>query len=450
MDSVDVVVIGGGPGGYSAALRAAGNGFEVAIVEKEEVGGACLNRGCVPAKAWIAGAEAVDHAALLRQVAETPFEFTPSFQKIVDRERKIVAQFRKSLSALLEKKQVAVIKGEASFVSPDKIAVAGDEISFGHAVIATGTAPARLFGLSKEHALDTDSIFQMPRLPASMLIIGAGVVGCEFACVLARLGVTVTMLEMMPRILPRVDGEVSKTLERELKKLKVEVMCGADIAWVEAGPQEARAVMKNGAEVTAEKVFLSVGREFPTGGLGLANAGVQTRANGSIIIDEQYRTTSPKIFAVGDVAARFLLAYTAYREGAFVADQIAGLSPDRNFGPVPMSIFTIPEIGAVGVTQEEAPEDAKIGSFMFRGLARAHASGEIAGFIKIIADGATDKVLGVHMIGPRATDMIHIAAVAMKAGMTSRNLGDMLFAHPTLAEAVGEAAHDVHGRALHK
>ncbi|MDH5510956.1 MAG: FAD-dependent oxidoreductase, partial [Nitrospinota bacterium] len=203
-------------------------------------------------------------------------------------------------------------------------------------------------------------------------------------------------------------------------------------------------------EVVAEKVFLSVGRSFPTGALGLEKAGVATRENGSVATGPDYRTTSPNIFAVGDVAGRFLLAYTAYREGAHVADLIAGKSPDKNFGPVPMSIFTIPEIGAVGMTQEEAPPGAKVGSFMFRGLARAHATGEIAGFVKIIADGETDRILGVHMIGPRSTDMIHIAAVAMKAGMTARQLGDTLFAHPTLAEAVLEAAHDVHGQALHK
>ncbi|MDH5636925.1 MAG: dihydrolipoyl dehydrogenase [Nitrospinota bacterium] len=450
MDSFDLVVLGGGPGGYSAALRAAGAGLKVAVVEKDLVGGACLNRGCVPAKAWIAGAETVDHAAHINQVAESPFEFTPSFSKIAAREKKIVAQFRKALSSLLKKKDVEVIKGEGAFTAPDRITAAGREIAFKHALIATGTAPARLFGLSADQALDTNSIFDMDEPPASMIIIGAGVVGCEFACVFARLGVRVTMLEMMPSILPRMDGEVARLMERELKKLKVEVITGANIKGVEAKPTEATAVLENGAEVVAEKVFLSVGRSFPTGALGLEKAGVKTRENGSVETDPDYRTSSPNIFAVGDVAGRFLLAYTAYREGAFVADLIAGKSPDRNFGPVPMSIFTIPEIGAVGVTQEDAPPGAKVGSFMFRGLARAHATGEIAGFVKIIADGETDLVLGAHMIGPRSTDMIHIAAVAMKAGMTARQLGETLFAHPTLAEAVLEAAHDVHGQALHK
>jgi len=450
MDSYDLVVLGGGPGGYSAALRGAANGMTVAVVERDQVGGACLNRGCVPAKAWIAGAEAVDHAVHINQVAQSPFEFTPSFSRIVAREKKIVAQFRKGLLSLMEKNGIDVIKGDGAFTGPDRIAAAGTELAFKHAVIATGTAPARLFGLSRDQALDTNSIFSMEEPPASMMIIGAGVVGCEFACVFARLGVKITMLEMMPSILPRMDQEVARLMERELKKLKVDVRTGVNIQWVEANPGNARAVLENGEEVTAQKVFVSVGRSFPTGALGLEKAGVKTRENGSVETDLDYRTSTPDIYAVGDVAGRFLLAYTAYREGAYVADLVAGRSPDKNFGPVPMGIFTIPEIGAVGVTQQDAPPGARVGSFMFRGLARAHATGEITGFVKIIADPETDLVLGAHMIGPRSTDMIHIAAVAMKAGMTARQLGDTLFAHPTLAEAVLEAAHDVHGRALHK
>ena len=431
-------------------MRGAGHGLKVALVEKGEVGGACLNRGCVPAKAWIAGAEAVESAAFINQVAQAPFQFLPDFAKITAREKKIVAQFRKSLAALLGKKGVAVIAGEGALAAPDRLAVADREIGFKNAVIATGTAPARLFGLTRDQALDTDSIFGLVEPPASMIIIGAGVVGLEFACVFARLGTAVTMIELMPRILPRMDAEISLLMERELVKQKVKVITGAKIKSIQTSPGPAIAMLEDGSQVTAERVFISVGREFPTGSLGLDKAGVKTNGNGSVVTDGDYRTANPAIFAVGDVAGKYLLAYTAYREGAYVADLIAGKPGNRDFGPVPMAIFTIPEIGAVGLTQEEAPPGARVGSFMFRALARAHASGEIAGMVKVIADGVSDKILGVHMIGPRATDMIHIAAVAMKAGMTAGDLGEVLFAHPTLAEAIQEAAHDVHGRALHK
>ena len=450
MDRYDLVALGAGPGGYAAALRAAGHGLKVALVEKGEVGGACLNRGCVPAKAWVAGAEAVEQAAFIGQIAREPLEFTPDFGKITAREKKIVAQFRKSLAALLEKKGVTVIHGQGAFTGSDSLSAGGADIKFKNAVIATGTSPARLFGLSRDQALDTDSIFSIQAPPASMIIVGAGVVGLEFACVFARLGTAVTMIELMPRVLPRMDAEISRLMERELGKMKVKVITGARIKTIETSPGRAAAVMEDGTRVEAERVFLSVGREYPTASLGLDTAGVKANPNGSVQTGADYRTSNPAIFAVGDVAGKYLLAYTAYREGGYVADVIAGKNPSADFGPVPMAIFTIPEIGAVGLTQEEAPAGARVGSFMFRALARAHASGEIAGMVKVIADAASGKILGVHMIGPRVTDMIHIAAVAMRAGMTAAALGDTLFAHPTLAEALQEAAHDVHGRALHK
>ena len=451
MEEYDVLVIGGGPGGYAAALRAAGAGLKTAIVEKGKLGGACLNRGCVPAKAWIAAAETVDHARLLNELSKTPLEYSPDFSKILERERKIVGQFRKSLEALLDKKGVDVHRGSGAFASPSEVTVGGaGKLAFKSAVIATGTAPATLFGLSSDHALDTDTIFGMETLPKSMLIVGAGVAGCEFAGVFSRLGVEITMLELEKSVLPRMDGDISKVMARELGKLKVKVMTGAVITSAGAGEGFAFATLEDGSRLEAERIFITIGRSSPTGALGLDKAGVKTRENGSILVDEDYRTTAKGIYAVGDIAGKHLLAYTAYREGAYVADRIAGKEADKDFGPVPYALFTIPEAGAVGLRQEDAPAGHKVGSFMFRGLARAHATGEIAGMVKVIADGATDRILGVHMIGPRSTDMIHIAAAAMKAGMTATGLGGMLFAHPTLAEGLLEAVHDVHSKALHK
>lgn len=451
MERFDVLVIGAGPGGYSTALRAAGHGLSVAIVEKGEIGGACLNRGCVPAKAWISAAETVDMAAHMATLAREPFTYAPDFKKAVEKQRGIVAQFCKSLTALLEKRGVKLIRGSARFTSPSTAVVdGGREIAFANAVIATGTQPSPLFGAGPDPILDSSSIFQMETLASSIIIVGAGAIGCEFASALSRFGVRVTILELLPRILPVEDAEISSTLAREFKKRKIAVDTGVRIVKLERAGDGVTATLEDGRTFTADKALVSTGRRFPTESLGLDNAGVKTGPRGEVVTDGLMRTSAPNVFAVGDVAGKYLLAYTAYAEGRHVADVIAGKTDKELCMTVPSAVFTIPEIGSVGVTEEKAPAGFKKGIFHFRSLARAHAAGEIAGFVKVIADGTTDKLLGVHIIGPRATDMIHTASVAISAGMTTRDFGQLLFCHPTFAEAMVEAVHDVHGESLHK
>jgi dihydrolipoamide dehydrogenase len=454
MGRFDVLAIGAGPGGYSAALVAAGHGLSVAIVEKGEIGGACLNRGCVPAKAWISSAETVDMAEHMATLAAEPFKYAPDFKKAVAKQKAIVAQFRNSLTALLEKRGVKIIRGSARFVSPSTAVVDGAdgavEISFGKAVIATGTQPSNLFGAGPDPVLDSSSIFDMETLPSSIIIVGAGAIGCEFASALSRFGVKVTILELLPRILPVEDSEISSTLAREFKKRKIGLETGVRIVKLERAGDGATATLEDGRTVTADKALVSTGRRFPTDSLGLDTAGVKTGPRGEIVTDGLMRTSAPNIFAVGDVAGKYLLAYTAYAEGRHVADVIAGKTEEQISMIVPSAVFTIPEIGSVGVTEEKAPAGFKKGIFHFRSLARAHSAGEIAGLVKVIADGTTDKLLGVHIIGPRATDMIHIASVAMTAGMTARYFGRLIFGHPTFAEALMEAVHDVHGESIHK
>lgn len=454
MERFDVLVIGAGPGGYSTALTAASHGLSVAIVEKGEIGGACLNRGCVPAKAWISSAETVDMAEHMATLAKHPFEYAPDFKKAVAKQRAIVAQFCKSLTALLEKRGVKIIRGSARFTSPSSAVADGadgaTEISFGSAVIATGTQPSNLFGAGPDPILDSSSIFEMETLPASIIIVGAGAIGCEFASALSRFGVKVTVLELMPRILPIEDAEISSTLAREFKKRKIQVETGVRIVTLERSGDGVTATLEDGRTFTADKALVSTGRRFPTESLGLDTAGVKTGSRGEIVTDGLMRASAPNIFAVGDVAGKYLLAYTAYAEGRHVADVIAGKTNEPLCMTVPGAVFTIPEIGSVGVTEEKAPAGFKKGVFHFRSLARAHATGEIAGLVKVIADGTTDKLLGVHIIGARATDMIHIASVAISAGMTARDFGRLVFCHPTFAEAIVEAVHDVHGESIHK
>lgn len=454
MKVYDIAIIGAGPGGYSTALRAAGRGLSVAIIEKGEIGGVCLNRGCVPAKAWIAAAETVDHAKHMSSLAERPFEYSVDFKKMVERQKWIVSQFRKSLTSSLEKSGVEIFRGEGRFESENRITVdmadGTEGLEFKNAVVAAGTSPARLFDISPPLVLDNSSVFELETLPESLLIVGAGAIGCEFATMMARLGSKVTMVEMMDRILPMEDIEISAVLARELKKLKVDVITGAKIESMTPENGGVAAALEGGRRVKAEKALISIGRRYATDSLGLDRAGVELGGKGKVVTDDMMRSSVPNIFAVGDVAGKNMLAYTAYREGCFVADYIAGARKEFKDTPVPGAIFTIPEIGSVGVKEQDAPEGARKGTFLFRALARAHSTGEISGMVKLIADGETDKLLGAHIIGSRATDMIHIASVAIAQGMTAEAFGDILFAHPTFAEAVLEAAHDIHGLSIHK
>lgn len=454
MQKFDVAILGAGPGGYSTALAVVSEGLSVALIEKEEVGGTCLNRGCVPAKAWISVAETIDHAKHMATLASKPFEYSVDFSKMLAKQKAIVGNFQKGLIASLTKKGVTIFKGAGTFASSNEIVVSGAgepvSVKFKNAVIATGTSPARLFDLPESLVLDNTSIFNLESAPESMLIVGAGAIGCEFASLFSRLGTAVTLVELEPRILPMEDSEISKALEREFKKAKIKVLKGVGLSSLVQFENGVKAMFADGSALTAEKALVSVGRRFDTDKLGLDKASVAVNKKGAVVTDEMMRTSAPNIYATGDVAGKHMLAYTAYKEGEFVARVIAGKNVSLGEMLVPNAIFTIPEIGSVGITEENAPDGASTGTFLFRGLVRSHATGEIAGFVKVIADGKTDKILGVHMIGARSTDLIHIGAVAMAQGMTAKGLGNLLFAHPTFAEGLLEAVRDVHGEALHK
>jgi len=454
MRQFDLIVLGGGPGGYSAALRAVSGGLNVALIEKGELGGSCLNRGCVPAKTWIAAAETADHAKMMSSLCKEPFEYSIDYKKMRARQIKIVSNFRKSLETLLRKRGVEIFEGNGKFIASNRISVntgsGADEIEFKNAIIATGAAPFSPFDLDSSSVLTSASVFELESLPESMIIVGAGAIGCEIACVMSRLGSKVTMLELMPRILSMEDEDISSLMARELKKQKIKLVTGTRIESLSMKNGEVEALLDDGKTYSAEKVLVSIGRVYNTGSIGLKEAGVDIGPKGEILTDDFMRTSARHIYAVGDVAGKNMLAYTAYKEGELAANLCAGNQVEPGKMVIPTAIFTIPEIGSVGATSEEAPDSAKTGLFNFRALARAHSTDEIAGFVKVIADGQSDRILGVHIIGPRATDMIHIASIALAKGMTATELGSMLFAHPTFAEAILEAAHDVHGLSIHK
>ena len=321
-------------------------------------------------------------------------------------------------------------------------------------IIATGSRPAQIpiFPFDGRNILSSTEALELTEIPKSLLIVGAGVIGSEFACIYRELGTEVTVVEMLPRAVATEDHEISELLEREMKKKKIRLITEVKVDKVEIREDGVHAFLSDGKEIVAEKVLVAIGRTFNSDNIGLETVGISRGSRGEIIVNNKMETNVPGIYAVGDVTGGMLLAHMASREGIVAAKNIMGIGTIINYTVVPAAIFTSPEIASVGIREHQAAEKGiryKTGHFQFRGLGKAHAMGEIAGFIKLIAEESSDKLIGAHIIGPHASDLIHEAALAMKAGLTVRDIADTIHAHPTLAEGVMEAAEDAHGEAIH-
>ncbi len=456
-----LAIIGAGPGGYVAAIRAAQKGAQVTVIEDYEVGGACLNRGCIPTKTLIASAEALEHA---RRSSEFGIEISGnvgySLAKIRERKDKVVSTQVKGIRALFKSWGITLIIGRGSLLSPDVVrAVQKDgttqDIKSDKIIIATGSKPARspLFPVDGKTVLSSDDAVQMKSVPKSLLIIGAGVIGCEFAFIYRSLGVEVTMVEILPRALSTEDEEMADIIERELKKAKIKLLTNSRIEKVEKTPDGLMlSNLADGREIKTENILVSIGRSMNSENIGLESVCVQKGKRGEIIVNEKMETNIPGVYAIGDVVGAMMLAHVASRQGLIAVENALGGSARMDYAAVPAGIFTMPEVGSVGLREKQAVEKGikvKVGRFPYRGLGKAHVMGEITGMVKVISDEETDKVLGVHICGAHATDMIHEGALAIQTGITAAELGSLIHAHPTLSEAVMEAAEDVHGRAIH-
>ncbi len=455
-----IAVLGGGPGGYVAALKAAQLGAQVIVVEGSEVGGTCLNWGCIPTKALLASAEALHKARNLSDYGiELNGSVTPNLSLIMERKNRVVSTQVKGIRALFKSWGVELIEGRGRLTGPASLevekkdgstaAIAADKI-----IIATGSRPAELpaFKFDGKKILSSNEALTITDIPKSMLIIGAGVIGCEFACIYNELGAEVTMIEMMPRAVSTEDEEISELLAKELKKKKIKLMTGVGVSKVEDTPDGMRAYLSDGRELVAEKILVSIGRALNSDNIGLESVGINRGKRGEIIVDNRMETNIKGVYAVGDVIGRIMLAHVASTEGIVAAENICGRDTTMDYSVVPAAIFTSPEIGSVGLRENQAADKGiktRVGRFQFRALGKAHAMGEISGFVKIIADDNTDKILGVHIIGPHASDLVHEAAVAMKAGLKARDIAATIHAHPTLSEGLLEASEDVHGNAVH-
>lgn len=456
-----LTVIGAGPGGYVTALKAAQLGAQVTVIEDTEVGGTCLNRGCIPTKALLASTEAY---SLARNIEDFGIEFsgtlTPNLGKIMARKNKVVDVQVKGIRGLFKSWGVNLIEGRGKLTSPRTIEVTKkdgsiEKIDTDKTVIATGSRPAQIptFPFDGKTILSSDDALKLTEIPKSMLIVGAGVIGCEWACIFRELGTEVTMVEMLPRCIATEDLEISETMAKELKKKKIKLMTGVGAQKVAIEADGVHAFLSDGKELVAEKMLVSIGRALNSENLGLDEAGVALGNRGAIAVDAHMQTNVPGIYAIGDVTGGILLAHTASTGGLVAAVNAMGGDRKMDLSCVPAAIFTSPEIASVGLREFQAEErgiKVKTGHFQYRGLGKAHAMGEISGFFKIVADATTDKVLGAHIIGAHSADIIHEAALAVRKGLTAKDIADTIHSHPTLSEGLMEAAEDVHGAAIHK
>jgi len=459
--SLKLTIIGAGPGGYVAAIRAAQRGALVTVVEDAEVGGTCLNRGCIPTKTLIASAEALVHARRASEFGlEIAGDVSYNLSRIRERKDKVVSTQVKGIKGLFKSWGVSLIEGRGSLLSPDTVRVvqkdgATMEMKSDRLIIATGSRPAKIPGIpfDGESVITSDDAVQLKNVPKSLLIIGAGVIGSEFAFIYRTFGAEVTMVEMMPRALSTEDEEMSGIIEREFKKAGIKLMANVKVERVEKDAEGMMvATLSGGRQVRAGMVLVSIGRSMNSENMGLETVGVIKGRRGEIIVNEKMETSVPGIYAIGDVTGKILLAHVASHQGLAAVENALGGAEKMDYAAVPSGIFTMPEIGSVGLREKEAVEKGikiRVGRFPYRALGKAHAMGEITGMVKVVADEATDKVLGVHICGAHATDMIHEGALALKMGAKARDLGHMIHAHPTLAEAVMEAAEDVHKMAIH-
>ncbi len=452
MSSYDVIIIGSGPGGYVCAIRCAQLGLKTACVEgRETLGGTCLNIGCIPSKALLHAShmlhEAEHNFATMGLKGKSPSVDWPQMQAYKD---DVIAQNTKGIEFLFKKNKVDWLKGWGSIPEAGKVKVGDDIHDAKHIIIASGSTPSSLPGITVDQKVivDSEGALSLPKVPKKLVVIGAGVIGLELGSVYARLGSEVQVIEYLDHITPGMDAEVAKIFQRMLTKQGLGFTMGAAVQSVEASKTKATMtykLRKDGTEATidADVVLVATGRKPYTDGLGLDALGVRLSDRGQIEVDAQYRTNVPGILAIGDAIKGPMLAHKAEDEGMAAAEVVAGKHGHVNYGVIPGVIYTHPEVSSVGATEEalkEAGHAYKVGKFSFMGNARAKANFSGDGFVKILADKETDRILGAHIIGPMAGDLIHEICVAMEFGASAQDLAMTCHAHPTYSEAVREAA----------
>lgn len=453
-----VVVIGGGPGGYVAALKAAILGADVTLVEKDEVGGTCLNRGCIPTKAFLSCGDFMDSLKTADYYGVTvPEGAKADFPAMAAHKDAIVGQLVSGVRFLLKNRGVKVVKGTGSLTKERQVCVTREDgttevLEVDRIILAAGSSAAvpSMFRYDGRQVITSDEALNLKTLPSSMVIVGGGVIGCEFGQFYQKMGVKVTIVEMAAHILPNEDQEIVSVLQKSLKKEKIKIYCNAKIESLKKEEDAVVLTLEGGEQLSAEKVLLSVGRRAYTDGLGLEAAGVRAE-HGTVLVDQRMETSVKGIYAIGDIVDSPLLAHVASKEGCVAAENCMERDSVISYHAVPRCVYTEPEVACVGMTEEDAKQKGlnyKVGRFNFAGIGKAVVMGKTKGFVKIITD-ESDKIIGAGIIGPHSTDLIGELTLAVHLGLTSQQAGDVIHAHPTLSEAVMEALHDVSKESVH-
>ena len=462
----DVTIIGSGPGGYVAAIRCAQLGMKTALIEKyNTLGGTCLNVGCIPSKALLDSSEHYHNAAHTFKTHGIELDnLKVNLDQMIKRKSEVVSQTVGGIDFLMKKNKIDVHHGVGSFVDKNTIKITDSEgkesqINTDKTIIATGSKPSSLpfINIDKKRVITSTEALELKEVPKHMIVIGGGVIGMELGSVYARLGAEVSVVEFMDEIIPSMDKTMGRELKKSLKKLGFQFYLGHKVTAVGSKGKTVTVSAENKkGETVALKgdyCLVSIGRRPYTDGLGLENAGLKTDDRGRIEVDEHLQTTIPGIYAIGDVIKGAMLAHKAEEEGVFVAETIAGQKPHINYLLIPGVVYTWPEVASVGYTEEQLKEQGKAyktGAFPFRASGRARASMDIDGQVKVLADQQTDEILGVHIIGPRAADMIAEAVVAMEYRASAEDISRMSHAHPTYTESFKEAClAATENRALH-
>ena len=454
----DIIVIGSGPGGYVAAIRASQLGKKVAIVEKAELGGVCLNWGCIPTKALLKSAQVYTYcknAAHYGVAIEG--DVKPDWEKIVARSRTVAETMSKGVAFLMKKNNIDIITGFGRLAGEGKVDVDGTTYEADAVILATGARPRQMpfMQVDGKHIISSKEALTLPALPQSMIVVGSGAIGSEFACLYASLGVKVTVVEYMPQMMPLEDEEVAKAMERSFRKMRAAVLTSTTVKSVTVGEDGLCHIDiegKKGAEtLTAEVVLSAVGVKSNIENIGLEEMGVAVERD-KIVVDEHYQTSAKGVYAIGDIIATPALAHVASAEAIHCVEHICGLTPDTvDYSTIPSCVFTSPEVASVGMTEQQAREkgiEYKVGRFPFTASGKATAAGDRDGFVKLIFD-ESEKLIGAHMVGATVTEMLGEPTLAKRLGVTAHAIAKTIHSHPTMHEGLMEAAESALGAAIH-